>query len=316
VEALFRAPEPAPVDVLGELGLGPEEPPGWDRVAAWDGYRRRVHAPAEARMLEAATEWLDGQRRVMQERVDKFLHQNPQMRGMTAPNQKIRRDLADMLMAALFLLARDTNIAWSIMEPVVMELIRAAFGRQSLAWGMPSLAFDVTRERRATDEQLGNSITGIYSTLQRDVRVNILAGLDRGASVSEIAADILSTNSTIFDMARAQRIARTETTRSIEAGNMMAFEALANAGVEFQEEWLSSRDTVVRPDHVLLDGEKIEVGGRFIVPAPSKFAGASAPHPSAFGIPELDIDCRCTAVGRRLKGQSQGDPTPWKVNPG
>jgi signal peptidase I len=119
-----------------------------------------------------------------------------------------------------------------------------------------------------------------------------------------------------FDMARAQRIARTETTRSIEAGNMMAFEALANAGVEFQEEWLSSRDTVVRPDHVLLDGEKIEVGGRFIVPAPSKFAGASAPHPSAFGIPELDIDCRCTAVGRRLKGQSQGDPTPWKVNPG
>lgn len=316
VEALFRAPEPAPVDVLGELGMGPEEPPEWDRVAAWEGYRRRVHAPAEARILEGASAWMTDLRKVMQERFDAYLKQNPQARGMTAPSPEIRRDLAEMLMAALFLLARDTNIGWSLMEPIVQELIRAAFGRQALAWGFPSLAYDLTRERRATDEQLGSMIQGVYNTLQRDVRVNILAGLDRGASVSEIAADILSTNSAIFDMARAQRIARTETTRSIEAGNMMAFEALANAGAEFQEEWLSSRDTAVRPDHVLLDGEKIEVGGRFTVPAPSKYAGATAPHPSAFGIPELDIDCRCTAVGRRLKGQSQGDPTPWKVNPG
>lgn len=316
VEALFRATEPAPVDVLGELGMGPEEPAGWDRVATWEGYQRRVHAPAEARMLEGASAWMTDLRKVMQERFDTYLRQNPQARGMTAPNPEIRRDLAEMLMAALFLLAGDTNIGWSLMGPIVQELIRAAFGRTALAWGMISLAWDPTRERRMVDEQLGSMITGVYTTLQRDVRVQVLAGLDRGASVSEIAADILATDGAVFNMARAQTIARTETTRSIEAGNRAAHEALAAAGTSIKVEWLSSRDTVVRPDHVLLDGQKIDVGTNFVVPLPSPYAGAEGPHPGGFGIAELDINCRCTAVGRRPGGKSQGDPTPWKVNPG
>lgn len=86
--------------------------------------------------------------------------------------------------------------------------------------------------------------------------------------------------------ARAEVIARTETTR---AAGFAGQKAMIDAGVE-RKMWLSSRDAWVRDAHRELDGQTVKAEQKF------HYHGHKADHPGGFGVPSLDINCRCVSI--------------------
>lgn len=83
---------------------------------------------------------------------------------------------------------------------------------------------------------------------------------------------------------RAKLIAETETT------NLAGFaivSALRVAGVETKT-WRTVGDDRVRDQHASMDGQTVPINGKFVAPS-----GSETLHPGGFGVPELDINCRC-----------------------
>ena len=108
----------------------------------------------------------------------------------------------------------------------------------------------------------------------------------------------------MFADARGRRsvvIARTESTRALNAGQLAATQ---QAGFEGKQ-WLSTRDNQVRETHDALDGQTRKVNMNFDSPS-----GASGPHPGALGTAKEDVNCRCTTLSV-AKVDASGDDTIW-----
>ena len=129
----------------------------------------------------------------------------------------------------------------------------------------------------------------IHQYTSQQVRDLIEQGLEDGLSLPEIA-QLLRERPHAFSATRANAIARTEATRVTERATMRAYQAAETAGVRVRVRWLSARDSSVRDAHRRLDGQAVDPGGWFYMD------GHRAQHPGGFGVPELDINCRCTTV--------------------
>ena len=104
-----------------------------------------------------------------------------------------------------------------------------------------------------------------------------------------------------FAPSRALLVARTETTRSTNAGASHAWQiAAGEGGMSIQREWLSSRDSEVRDAHRVLDGQTVELGGVFVIPT-GEYAGKKASGPGDFDHPALVCNCRCTILPKVTK---------------
>ena len=152
------------------------------------------------------------------------------------------------------------------------------FGRRDLA---------VQLSNRAAQEMTNTTISSVESIIQR--------GLTSGASVPDIAASLAQitddlTKSRIFSDSRALAIARTESTKALNASTDQAYRQAATAGINIQKQWLSSRDAKVREAHAELDGVVVGVNEEF------ESEGYTSPSPANFGDPSLDVNCRCTIV--------------------
>ena len=152
------------------------------------------------------------------------------------------------------------------------------FGRRDLA---------VQLSNRAAQEMTNTTVKSVESIIQR--------GLVAGASVPDIAASLAQitddlTKSRIFSDSRALAIARTESTKALNASTDQAYRQAATAGINIQKQWLSSRDAKVREAHAELDGVVVGVNEEF------ESEGYTSPSPANFGDPSLDVNCRCTIV--------------------
>ena len=98
-----------------------------------------------------------------------------------------------------------------------------------------------------------------------------------GAKLSSVAEDI----SGFFDgqVARAKTVARTET-MAVQSDS--EFEFNKRVGVK-RHGWISTRDTIVRPEHRRNDGQEVEIGKKF----------SSGQIRVGEGSPDLTINCRC-----------------------
>ena len=145
------------------------------------------------------------------------------------------------------------------------------FGRRDLA---------VQLSDRAAQQMTDTTINSVESIIQR--------GLVAGASVPQIASNL--SNSLAFSQDRSLRIARTESTKAVNAATDQAYRQAATAGIDIQKQWLSSRDAKVREAHAELDGVVVGVNEEF------ESEGYTSPSPANFGDPSLDVNCRCTIV--------------------
>lgn len=128
------------------------------------------------------------------------------------------------------------------------------------------------------------------SKLKAAVRADISRGIASGWMIDDIAAAIDRRQS--IGLGNAKRIARTEARR---IQNEAAYDAqlkAADNGAEILKEWCAILDSKTREDHRTLHGQRKKLDEYFEV------NGHRALHPSGFGIPSEDINCRCVLLTR------------------
>lgn len=105
-----------------------------------------------------------------------------------------------------------------------------------------------------------------------------------GKTWRERVEDYFASGGSVDDLAR---IAETETHRD---ANTAALDTAKRAGAT-KKTWITMADDRVRDPHVYLDGITVGIDDEFIT-----YDGGHAQAPGLFGVPELDINCRCYLI--------------------
>lgn len=134
----------------------------------------------------------------------------------------------------------------------------------------------------------------INATTRAEVIAAIKAGLKAGDTAETLATRIAGLGA--WSPARAQLVARTESTRALNEGAVLACKRAEAIGLSVKKQWLSARDGSVRPSHRALDGQVRAAGVPFVVPAGVSGAGNKAAYPGAFSDPGEICNCRCTLI--------------------
>ncbi len=122
----------------------------------------------------------------------------------------------------------------------------------------------------------------INDTIINNIRHQLLRGMDEGETLTELQDRIRHTFNTTRSQART--IARTESAQTVNGARQLAMEA---EGIE-QQEWITSNDAHVRPEHQALDGDIKPTGESFV-------RGITLRYPGDLQAPARQvINCRCT----------------------
>ena len=132
---------------------------------------------------------------------------------------------------------------------------------------------------------MGNSVTnGNLSsdyTPSVDEVMEVVDAKVAGKTWRERVEDYFANGGSVDDLVR---IAETEAHRD---ANTAALDTARKAGAKTKT-WVTMGDEKVRDPHQYLDGVTIGIDDEFIT-----YDGGHAKAPGLFGIPELDINCRC-----------------------
>lgn len=277
---LFRAaPTPADLEPVTPLAV-PTDPV--ERAAVWGAWIKAVHSPAELKLARSTRKALTAQRDRLIERLG-----TAPLVGKGIGPVVTRAELSD-LMALLFPPEEAELFAASVREALAAT-IRAGFtsGAQQLGrrWTMDSGAADAL-----TDSRLASLVSQTDPTTQAAIRSILTQGIQAGESISDIQARIQA--AAAFAPSRALLVARTESTRSLSAGHIAAYnEYSAVEGVHVRKQWLSARDGEVRDAHAELDGQTRDPSEPF-----STKNGDKANGPGEFSTAAMVCNCRCTTI--------------------
>lgn len=121
----------------------------------------------------------------------------------------------------------------------------------------------------------------------RRINIEIAQGIQAGEGYAQMARRIQNTIG--FSRKKAIRVARTEAGRARSLGNEKAFEQ-ASKFAKLTKVWMSALDLRVRIAHRKLDGQEADKNGYF------HYKGMKAKGPHLWGVPEMDINCRCVTI--------------------
>lgn len=158
---------------------------------------------------------------------------------------------------------------------------------------VPDFAYDPAQIDPLVDKHLGELIKDVPGGSRQAVRSIVTNGIAEGSTISEIQAAIMASTSISSPM-RARRIARTEATKSVNAGGVAAWERQASeAGVSVDFYWDAAPDAREKPygGHRVLDGVKRGEDGRWKLGSNSTVAPGQWTGPNDAA---LNINCRCT----------------------
>lgn len=139
--------------------------------------------------------------------------------------------------------------------------------------------------------------------LTRQLRENLTQSFILGESYRSAAKRIK--NRMDVGATNVLRIARTEMHRTRSQAQLESLEHGAKQGIVLKKHWLATVDGRTRHNHGMLDGVQIDLDDKF------EIQGYEAEAPGLFGVPEMDINCRCTMLEvvdgfepkyRRVKG--------------
>lgn len=150
-------------------------------------------------------------------------------------------------------LASELGIAWDVLEPGLLD-----YTQREAAW----------------------LITNVTDTTKQAVRDALAAGLEAGEGIDGLVKRIRESDAA-FGKARAELIARTETTRVTNGAQQESLAAWAEAeGARVTKTWLAVLDSRTRDEHAALSGMTVEIDATF----PN---GLKAPG---------EPNCRCTLI--------------------
>lgn len=175
-----------------------------------------------------------------------------------------------------------------------VQLTVAEAGRDAMAELNVGISFDVTnpevlnymRERQ-------NKLSGIADTTFERLRAQIIDGIDQGDTIDEIKARIVEETQGAIAADRARTIARTEVNGAANGGKQLAWD---QSGVVTEKQWIAALNHLppdpnpVRDTHVEAHGQIVGQNENF------KVGDGEGPYPGGIGLPEEDINCRCTMV--------------------
>jgi SPP1 gp7 family putative phage head morphogenesis protein len=130
---------------------------------------------------------------------------------------------------------------------------------------------------------LKNITNNIY-----DIRTAITQGLIQGESYQSIVKRLRGEQEK--QAFQVKRIVQTEAHRIQNLARQDSILHAQELGVVVRKRWMSAGDRVVRDTHKSLDGQYADKDGFFYS------NGAKSQYPGGFGVPEEDINCRCTMV--------------------
>lgn len=201
---------------------------------------------------------------------------------------------------------------------------RTLWERELRAWMMRAarqagadLSFDMLNPLIAPHLEAFSSqrITMINDTTRDAIKRVLAEGVRAGEGPEMLARRVQGVFATA-SRSRATVIARTEVLRSSNWGATAAYRA---TGLVERREWLATPDGRTRDAHRLMDGQIVDIDARFTAPT-----GETADHPGGFGVPALDIQCRCfqapvvdgeqrdTEARTKLWKSADEDATKWE----
>jgi len=173
-------------------------------------------------------------------------------------------------------------------KPILTDMVAAA-GNEELALLSIGIAFDITNPRVTAflERKAMTFAQEVNETTIKKLKKTLIEGIEAGEGIPDLSKRV----STVFDEATTSRtimIARTET---ISASNFGALESYKQSGIVTKKGWITARDRRVRDSHQI-DGQEVNLDDNFTLAD-----GTQTQYPGGSGVPEDDIQCRCTVYG-------------------
>ena len=251
------------------------------RAIAWRSFIDRVHTPHERRIALSMRRYLRAQAARIAKRLKEELG-----------NKSVTKAIDPVMLDRVLDEAFDRQELLNLFRPLYRQALADAFEEASKSIDQTSLYEPDQLEREAVFA-VRQMETSILTTTRGQVGRIVDDLITEGATLPEMQAKIVQ--SSTFSPARAMTIARTETTRVSNHAANQAYNRAEESGINVEKMWLSARDEAVRESHRDLDGTTIPSGAQFTK------NGATADAPGLFGVGSLDINCRCTMIGRVVK---------------
>ena len=251
------------------------------RAVVWRSFIDRVHTPHERRIASSMRRYL----RAQGARIAKNLKAELGEKGVT-------KSLDSVVLDRVLDEAFERGEIMRLFRPLYRQALADAYQEASRSIDQTSL-YDQTELAQQALFSVRQMETSILQTTRGSVGRLVVDLISEGATLAEMQTKIVQ--STSFSPNRAMTIATTETTRLANHAANAAYNTAEESGIKVEKMWLSARDEAVRDAHRDLDGTTIPSGAQFTK------NGATADAPGLFGVGALDINCRCTMIGRVVK---------------
>ena len=187
---------------------------------------------------------------------------------------------------------KELNLTIDLFSPVIAKIVEEE-GTAALAYLGLEDAFDVNNPDaqkfiKAATKKLSTSMT---TTTIDALNTSILEGLEAGEAIAGLTERIME--STAFDLARAETIARTETTR---ASAQSEIEAWKETEVVASLVWWTAQDERVDDECGLLHGTEVDIGSPFVSASELDDLGEDDYMGNGIDAPPRHPNCRCTLI--------------------
>ena len=174
----------------------------------------------------------------------------------------------------------------------VMEKLVEEWGQDAIDTLGVGMVFNVgnTITMNHLAEQAGVRMAWVNETSRKLLGDSLAVGVGAGEGIPELRKRVSEVFAG-FSRARTETIARTEVINSANFARMQGFE---QTGLVQRKKWLATKDNRTRHDHRRLNGQVKKLNERFVLK--TKKGDVTTMRPGAFGIPEQDINCRCTVI--------------------
>lgn len=142
-----------------------------------------------------------------------------------------------------------------------------------------------------TGYKISERVLSVIGDIVGKIRSAITQGLIRGESYSQIAKRIKE--ATEKNAYMIKRIIQTEAHRVQNQARQDGVEKAEGKGIKVNKIWHTAQDQAVRDAHQEMEGQVAKDGYFY-------YNGAKTLYPGGFGIPELDINCRCSVETKTI----------------
>ena len=294
VEELSADGDPRPAKMPEELAALVAEVTREAEDAVWKQWADEVQGPVEKAMQLATLRYLKGYAARIAKRLPQVVSK------MTASGDVVlKAELDEEWLATLMGATAERPVFDKALRDAVDEAWTR--GADAAIISMPDglaeqFVYDTDLKDKQVDKQLAEMLgvrkdgtiePGITATTREKVRNIVLTAIEAGDTIADMQTAMMSPNNPAFNASRALKIARTESTRSVNAAGINAWEQMSDqADAKLELTWKAQPGA--RPAHAALNGVARGEDGVW------ETDGFTASAPGGFGVGHLDINCRCT----------------------